>query len=77
MRAGASHQARRAGHGGHDGRGARPLSSFGHDGIVEEGQIVNDHREVLTKMAVSHFKPGYMVAPSDMMDGRVGAIRGT
>ena len=68
---------RRAGHGGHDGRGARPVSSFGHDGIVEEGQIVNDPTvEVLTKMAVSHAQAGVdMVAPSDMMDGRVGAIR--
>ncbi|HCC64466.1 MAG TPA: porphobilinogen synthase, partial [Flavobacteriales bacterium] len=49
-----------------------PFSSFGHDGIVEEGQIVNDPTvEVLTKMAVSHAQAGVdMVAPSDMMDGR-------
>lgn len=54
-----------------------PYSSFGHDGIVEEGQIINDPTvEVLAAMAVSHAKAGAnMVAPSDMMDGRVGAIR--
>ena len=54
-----------------------PYSSFGHDGIVEEGEIVNDATiEVLAKMAVSHAEAGAdMVAPSDMMDGRIGAIR--
>lgn len=54
-----------------------PYSSFGHDGIVEDGEIVNDPSvEVLAKMAVSHAKAGAdMVAPSDMMDGRVGAMR--
>lgn len=54
-----------------------PYSSFGHDGIVEDGQIVNDPTvEVLAKMALSHAKAGVdMVAPSDMMDGRIGAIR--
>lgn len=54
-----------------------PFSSYGHDGIVENGQIVNDTTvEVLAKMAVSHADAGAdFVAPSDMMDGRVGAIR--
>lgn len=54
-----------------------PFSSFGHDGIVEHGEIVNDPTvEVLAKMSVSHAKAGAdFVAPSDMMDGRIGAIR--
>lgn len=54
-----------------------PFSSFGHDGIVENGQIVNDATvEVLAKMSVSHAEAGAdFVAPSDMMDGRIGAIR--
>ena len=54
-----------------------PFSSFGHDGIVEHGEIVNDATvEVLAKMSVSHAKAGAdFVAPSDMMDGRVLAIR--
>ena len=54
-----------------------PYSSFGHDGIVENGQIVNDPTvEALIKMSISHGKAGAdMVAPSDMMDGRIGAIR--
>ena len=54
-----------------------PYSSFGHDGIVEDGEIVNDKTvEALVKMALSHAAAGVdMVAPSDMMDGRVGAIR--
>ncbi|MGB4772412.1 MAG: porphobilinogen synthase [Chitinophagaceae bacterium] len=54
-----------------------PYSSFGHDGIVENGQIVNDPTvEVLAKMSVSHALAGAdFVAPSDMMDGRIGAIR--
>jgi len=54
-----------------------PYSSFGHDGVVEEGQIVNDKTvEILAEMAVSHAEAGAdMVAPSDMMDGRIGAIR--
>lgn len=54
-----------------------PYSSYGHDGIVEDGQILNDETvEVLSRMAVSHARAGAdMVAPSDMMDGRVGAIR--
>jgi porphobilinogen synthase len=54
-----------------------PYSSYGHDGIVDRGEIVNDATvEVLAKMAVSHAIAGAdFVAPSDMMDGRVGAIR--
>lgn len=54
-----------------------PFSSFGHDGIVEDGEIVNDPTvEVLAKMSVSHAAAGAdFVAPSDMMDGRIGAIR--
>ena len=54
-----------------------PYSSYGHDGIVKEGQIVNDETvEALVKMSISHAEAGAdMVAPSDMMDGRIGAIR--
>ncbi len=54
-----------------------PYSEYGHDGIVEDGEIVNDvTTEVLAAMSVSHAVAGVdMVAPSDMMDGRVGAIR--
>ncbi len=54
-----------------------PYSSFGHDGIVENGEIVNDATvEVLAAMSVSHAQAGAdFVAPSDMMDGRIGAIR--
>ena len=54
-----------------------PFSSFGHDGIVEGTEIVNDTTvEVLAKMSVSHAAAGAdFVAPSDMMDGRIGAIR--
>ena len=54
-----------------------PFSSYGHDGIVENGEIVNDATvEVLAKMSVSHAQAGAdFVAPSDMMDGRIGAIR--
>jgi porphobilinogen synthase len=54
-----------------------PFSIFGHDGIVEQGEIVNDATvDVLALMSVSHAKAGAdFVAPSDMMDGRIGAIR--
>ncbi len=54
-----------------------PYSSYGHDGIVENGEIVNDPTvEALVQMSVSHAQAGVdMVAPSDMMDGRIGAIR--
>ncbi len=54
-----------------------PFSSYGHDGIVENGKIVNDATvEVLAKMSVSHAEAGAnFVAPSDMMDGRILGIR--
>jgi len=54
-----------------------PYSSYGHDGIVEEGYVVNDATvEVLSEMALSHAKAGAdFVAPSDMMDGRIENIR--
>jgi len=54
-----------------------PYSSYGHDGIVEDGEILNDESvDLLAKMAVSHAEAGAdMVAPSDMMDGRIGAMR--
>lgn len=54
-----------------------PYSSYGHDGIVEDGQIVNDDTvEVLANMSVSHAQAGAdFVAPSDMMDGRILSIR--
>lgn len=54
-----------------------PYSSYGHDGIVKNGQIINDETvEALVQMSISHATAGAdMVAPSDMMDGRIGAIR--
>ena len=54
-----------------------PYSSDGHDGLVENGEIVNDASvELLGEMALSHAQAGAdMVAPSDMMDGRIGYIR--
>ena len=54
-----------------------PYSSYGHDGIVENGEILNDQTaEVLAQMSVSHAQAGAnMVAPSDMMDGRILYIR--
>lgn len=54
-----------------------PFSTYGHDGIVEGTDIVNDATvEVLAKMSVSHAEAGAdFVAPSDMMDGRILAIR--
>ena len=54
-----------------------PFSSYGHDGIVEGSEIVNDATvEVLAQMSVSHAQAGAdFVAPSDMMDGRILAIR--
>lgn len=52
-------------------------TSHGHCGIVEDGEILNDPTlELLAREAVSHARAGAdLVAPSDMMDGRVGAIR--
>lgn len=54
-----------------------PYSSDGHDGIVEHGEILNDETlEVLGKMALAHAQAGAdIIAPSDMMDGRIGYIR--
>ncbi|GAB4202984.1 MAG: porphobilinogen synthase [Bacteroidia bacterium] len=54
-----------------------PYSNYGHDGVVENGEIVNDKTlEILGKMALAQAQSGAdMVAPSDMMDGRVGHIR--
>ena len=54
-----------------------PYSSYGHDGIVQDGEIVNDETvEALVRMSISHAVAGAdFVAPSDMMDGRIGAIR--
>lgn len=54
-----------------------PYSSYGHDGIVENGEIVNDKTvDALIKMSISHAAAGAdFLAPSDMMDGRIGAIR--
>ena len=53
-------------------------TSHGHCGLVRDGEVVNDDTlELLAKTAVSHAEAGAdAVAPSDMMDGRVGAIRG-
>jgi porphobilinogen synthase len=52
-------------------------TSHGHCGVVEGGEVRNDPTlALLSKMAVSHARAGaHVVAPSDMMDGRVGAIR--
>lgn len=54
-----------------------PYSSFGHDGIVQGGAILNDETaSVLAEMSVSHAQAGAdFVAPSDMMDGRILLIR--
>lgn len=54
-----------------------PYSIYGHDGIVENGEIINDATvDALTRMSLSHAAAGAdFVAPSDMMDGRVLAIR--
>ena len=55
-----------------------PYTSHGHDGIVEDGKILNDETvEILTKQATVQAAAGAdIIAPSDMMDGRVKAIRG-
>ena len=54
-----------------------PYSIYGHDGIIENGEVINDATvDALTLMSVSHADAGAdFVAPSDMMDGRVLAIR--
>ncbi|MFV8280870.1 porphobilinogen synthase [Christiangramia marina] len=54
-----------------------PYSSYGHDGIVNDGKILNDDTNaILAEMALSHAKAGAdFVAPSDMMDGRIFEMR--
>ena len=54
-----------------------PYSSDGHDGIVKNGEVLNDETlDVLAKMAVAQAQAGSkLIGPSDMMDGRVGYIR--
>ena len=54
-----------------------PYSIYGHDGIIENGDVANDAtNEALVKMAISHAQAGAdFVAPSDMMDGRVLRLR--
>lgn len=54
-----------------------PFSIYGHDGIISDGKIINDDTNaVLAEMALSHAKAGAdVVAPSDMMDGRIFEIR--
>jgi porphobilinogen synthase len=54
-----------------------PYSIYGHDGIIENGQIANDSTvNFLAEMSLSHAQAGAdFVAPSDMMDGRIGVIR--
>ena len=54
-----------------------PFSIYGHDGIISDGKVINDDTNaVLAEMALSHAKAGAdVVAPSDMMDGRIFEIR--
>ncbi len=54
-----------------------PYTDHGHDGLMRDGVILNDETvEVLVKQAVAEAEAGFdIIAPSDMMDGRVGAIR--
>ena len=54
-----------------------PFSPDGHDGLVKNGEIINDETiDILAKMSVLHAQCGAdFVAPSDMMDGRIAAIR--
>ena len=54
-----------------------PYSSDGHDGLVENGKILNDETlPILNRMAVAQAQAGVdIIGPSDMMDGRVGSIR--
>jgi porphobilinogen synthase len=54
-----------------------PYSSDGHDGLVENGKILNDETlEILGKMAIAQAETGIdILGPSDMMDGRVGYLR--
>jgi porphobilinogen synthase len=54
-----------------------PFTSHGHDGVLREGDVANDETvEILTRQALVQAKAGCdIIAPSDMMDGRVGRIR--
>lgn len=54
-----------------------PYTSHGHDGLLEDGRILNDETvDVLVRQALVQAEAGAdVIAPSDMMDGRVGAIR--
>ena len=54
-----------------------PYTDHGHDGVMKDGVILNDETvEILVKQAVAEAAAGFdIIAPSDMMDGRVGAIR--
>src|ERR1700721_3114100 len=54
-----------------------PFTSHGHDGLIEDGRILNDETvAVLVRRALGQAEAGCdIIAPSDMMDGRVGAIR--
>jgi porphobilinogen synthase len=54
-----------------------PYSSDGHDGVVRDGQILNDETlPILAKMAIAQAQAGSkLIGPSDMMDGRVGYLR--
>ncbi|MGH1375933.1 MAG: porphobilinogen synthase [Alphaproteobacteria bacterium] len=56
-----------------------PYTSHGHDGLIQDGVILNDETvEVLCKQALVQAQAGAdIIAPSDMMDGRIGAIRTT
>ena len=55
-----------------------PYNAAGHDGLVQDGQVLNDETlDVLVKQALSHAQAGAnILGPSDMMDGRVSRIRG-
>jgi len=54
-----------------------PYNSEGHDGLVKNGKILNDETlPILTEMALVQAQAGFdIIGPSDMMDGRIGAIR--
>ncbi|MFS8038354.1 porphobilinogen synthase [Xanthobacter sp. AM11] len=54
-----------------------PFTSHGHDGLLEDGRILNDETvDILVRQAVVQAQAGAdVIAPSDMMDGRIGAIR--
>ena len=54
-----------------------PYTSHGHDGVIKSNYVVNDETvEILTKQALLQAQVGCdVIAPSDMMDGRVGRIR--